>query len=111
MVRGLRAWHIAAWLAAILAMKGFTSSSSGWFMALLVLHDVFSWAAPTWWEGAACMGVLAALLRWARPWTGLASRPVLRYNQISILISQNRIVIWKSCKRSGRLTKADLPRR
>ena len=67
MVRGLRAWHIAGLMAAVLALKGFASASSGWFMALLGLHDVFSWAAPTWWEGAAWMGAFAALLRWARP--------------------------------------------
>ena len=44
-----------------------TSLSGGWFMGLLGLHDVFSWAAPAWWEGAASMAALAALLRWARP--------------------------------------------
>ena len=44
-------------------------------------------------------------------WTGLAYRPVLRYHQILILMVQNRISIWKSCKQSGRSTKAGLPRR
>lgn len=63
----MKAWHVAALLAAVLAMKGASSASSGWFMALLGLHDVFSWAAPAWWEGAASMTALAALLRWARP--------------------------------------------
>jgi hypothetical protein len=51
----------------VLALKGMTSLSSGWIMGLFGLHDVFSWAAPAWWEGAASMAALAALLRWARP--------------------------------------------
>ncbi|WP_332971072.1 hypothetical protein [Clostridioides difficile] len=54
-------------MAVVLAVKGMTSLSGGWFMGLLGLHDVFSWAAPAWWEGAASMAALAALLRWARP--------------------------------------------
>jgi hypothetical protein len=63
----MRLWHVVGLLAAVLALKGAVSSSSGWFMALLGLHDVFSWAAPVWWEGAASMAALAALLRWVRP--------------------------------------------
>ena len=62
----MKAWHVAAAFAVVLAIKGASSSSSGWFMELLGLHDVFSWAAPAWWEGAACMGALAILLRWAK---------------------------------------------
>ena len=34
------------------------------FMMLLGLHDVFSWAAPAWWEGAASMAALAAWRMW-----------------------------------------------
>lgn len=63
----MKAWHVVAALAVVLAIKGASSSSSGWIMELLGLYDVFSWAAPAWWEGAACMGALAVLLRWVRP--------------------------------------------
>ena len=63
----MKVWQVVGLLAAVLAVKGASSSSSGWFMRLLGLHDVFSWAAPAWWEGAASMAALAALLRWARP--------------------------------------------
>ncbi|MND56457.1 hypothetical protein D3C80_475620 [compost metagenome] len=63
----MKAWQVVGLLAAVLALQAAVSSSSGWIMALFGLHDVFSWAAPAWWEGAACMGALAALLRWARP--------------------------------------------
>ena len=63
----MRLWHVVGLLAVVLAVKGMTSLSGGWFMGLLGLHDVFSWAAPAWWEGAACLGALALLLRWARP--------------------------------------------
>ncbi|WP_429082693.1 hypothetical protein [Aeromonas veronii] len=62
----MKVWQVVALLAAVLAVKGASSSSSGWFMRLLGLHDVFSWAAPAWWEGAICMGALALLLRWAK---------------------------------------------
>ncbi|WP_223954406.1 hypothetical protein, partial [Aeromonas caviae] len=40
-------------LAVVLAVKGMTSLSGGWFMGLLGLHDVFSWAAPSHHAGAA----------------------------------------------------------
>ncbi|MGL5564724.1 hypothetical protein CF113_08910 [Aeromonas veronii] len=63
----MKAWQVVGLMAAVLAVKGAGSSSSGWIMRLLGLHDVFSWAAPAWWEGAACLGALALLLRWARP--------------------------------------------
>ncbi len=63
----MRLWQVVGLLAAVLALKAAVSSSSGWFMALLGLHDVFSWTAPALWEGAASMAALAALLRWARP--------------------------------------------
>lgn len=63
----MKAWKVVGLMAAVLAVKGASSSSSGWIMRLLGLHDVFSWAAPAWWEGAACLGALALLLRWARP--------------------------------------------
>ncbi len=63
----MRLWHVVGLLAVVLAVKGMTSLSGGWFMKLLGLHDVFSGAAPAWWEGAASMAALAALLRWVRP--------------------------------------------
>lgn len=63
----MRLWHVVSLLAVVLALKGMTSLSSGWIMGLFGLHDVFSWAAPAWLEGAVCMGALALLLRWARP--------------------------------------------
>lgn len=63
----MRLWHVVGLLAVVLAVKGMTSLSGGWIMGLLGLHDVFSWAAPAWWEGAASMAALAALLRWIRP--------------------------------------------
>lgn len=63
----MKLWHVVGLLAVVLAVKGMTSLSGGWIMGMLGLHDVFSWAAPAWLEGAASMAALAALLRWARP--------------------------------------------
>ncbi|MBV7439743.1 hypothetical protein [Aeromonas sp. sif2416] len=62
----MKAWQVVGLLAAVLALQGAVSSSSGWIMGLFGLHDVFSWAAPAWWEGAACLGALSLLLRWAK---------------------------------------------
>lgn len=58
----MRLWHIVGLLAVVLAVKGMTSLSGGWIMGLLGLHDVFSWAAPAWWEGAASMAALGSAL-------------------------------------------------
>jgi hypothetical protein len=52
----MKAWQVVGLMAAVLAVKGAGSSSSGWIMRLLGLHDVFSWAAPAWWEGGGMLG-------------------------------------------------------
>lgn len=39
----MKAWQVVGLMAAVLAVKGASSSSSGWIMGLLGLHDVFSW--------------------------------------------------------------------
>ena len=63
----MKAWQVVGLMAAVLAVKGAGSSSSGWIMRLLGLHDVFQLGRPCMVGGAACLGALALLLRWARP--------------------------------------------
>ena len=63
----MKAWHVAALFAAVFFLKGAVTASGGWLLVLLGLHDFFGWEAPSYFEGAASMAALAALLRWARP--------------------------------------------
>ena len=66
-MKGIRAWHIVAFLAVILAIRAVLCWSNGLLFTLFGLNDVYSYAAPMWLGAASWAGAFAVLLRWARP--------------------------------------------